>query len=87
MIPTAEEFLEMNPFASYWYDEKSKTTVCRSDEVEKIMKEYAKLHIEAALKAASEKAKAKEDPNDYGTGEIWVDKKSILSAYPLTLIK
>lgn len=44
--------------------------------------EFAKLHVKAALEAAAENAQAKENPADYGTGEIWVDKKSILSAYP-----
>lgn len=48
---------------------------------------FAKLHVEAALREVSEKARAKEDPADCGTGEIWVDKQSILSAYPLTNIK
>jgi len=49
--------------------------------------EYAKLYVTEALKEASEKAIAKENPDDYGTGEIWVDEKSILNAYPLTNIK
>lgn len=49
--------------------------------------EFAQAHSEAALKAAAENAEAKENSNDYGTGKIWVDEKSILSAYPLTNIK
>jgi len=49
--------------------------------------EFAKLHVEAALKAAGENAIAKENPADYGTGEIWVDEKSILNAYSLDKIK
>lgn len=49
--------------------------------------QFAKLHVKAALEAAAENAVAKENPNDFGTGEIWVDSKSILNAYLLTLIK
>lgn len=48
---------------------------------------FGKLCAEAALKAAAENAVAKENPADYGTGEIWVDEKSVLNAYPLTNIK
>jgi len=49
--------------------------------------QFAKLHVKASLEAASEQAVAKENPADYGTGEIWVDEKSILNAYPLNNIK
>jgi len=51
-----------------------------------IMQEFAKAHVKAALEAAAEKAIAKENPKDFGTGEIWVDEKSILNAYPDNLI-
>ncbi len=52
-----------------------------------VLIEFAKLHVTAALEAASYNAKAKENPSDYGTGEIWVDKKSILESYSLNNIK
>ena len=82
-IPTAEEFLEMNPFASYWYDEKNKTTVCRSDEVKTIMIEFAKLHRKPALKAASEKATVSmRHTRPFSEKRPVVDKESISSAYP-----
>ena len=61
---------------------------------EKAMVEFAKLHVAAALKEASEKATTIIDNNSYcgNTGseydpEIIVDKNSILNAYPLTNIK
>jgi hypothetical protein len=46
------------------------------------MIEFAKLHVEAALKEAAEKAITEEVWGDY-----YVDKKSILNSYPLTSIK
>lgn len=51
------------------------------------MIEFAKLHVEAALKAASENAEAIAEP-DYRGGEWYlVNKESILNAYPLENIK
>ena len=44
------------------------------------MKEFAKLHVEAALKAASENADLIETDGD-------IDRKTILNAYPLNNIK
>jgi hypothetical protein len=55
--------------------------------VDLVANKHAKNHVEAALNAAARKARAKENPADYGTGEIWVDKESILKAYPLENIK
>lgn len=54
--------------------------------IEEFMIEFAKLHVEAALKEASEKAELEGDEGsifDY----ISVDKDSILNAYPLENIK
>ena len=48
---------------------------------------FAKLHVAAALEAAAENAIARERNEDFGTGEIWVDKNSVLTAYPLNNIK
>ena len=76
-IPTAEEFLNSEEYYS----------VSNDYDTQKAMIKFAKLHVEKALEAASEKAIAKENPSDYGTGEIWVDEKSILNAYPLNNIK
>ena len=46
------------------------------------MKDFAKLHVEAALKEAAEKAVTEEVWGDY-----YVDKNSILNSYPLKNIK
>lgn len=51
-------------------------------ELQMFMIEFAQFHVKQALLEASYKAQAKENPSDYGTGEIWVDTNSILNAYP-----
>jgi hypothetical protein len=68
-IPTAEEFLRGKPFSI--------------ESIYNNMIEFAKLHVEAALKEASENAES------YVIGGLTseVDKDSILNAYPLTNIK
>lgn len=76
-IPTAEELMQSKNGDDYTHWE----------EIHDMIISFAKFHVAAALEAAAEKAKAKENPADYGTGEIWVDKGSILSAYPLENIK
>jgi hypothetical protein len=83
-IPTARQYLLKNvdtaergiDLSSIWTDAATQA-----------MTEFAKLHVQAALEAAAENAKAREDPKDFGTGEIWVDKSSIIEAYPLSNIK
>ena len=52
-------------------------------EVERAMIEFAKMHVEAALKAAAENAEV--NIPDYGDYEV--DEESILNAYPLENIK
>jgi hypothetical protein len=75
-IPTAEEFL----------NSKSITGI-QANTISNWMIEFAKLHVEMALKEASEKAELKYRINDISCNDKILDKKSILNAYPLTLIK
>ena len=75
---TAEEFMD-RPFGK------------RLD-TQELMIEFAKLKVTEALKAASEKVKTKEawwqdNGSDDGFHYTIVDSDSILSAYPLDLIK
>ena len=75
-IPTAEEFYKQ-------------TTGCIMNhrDIKTAMIEFAKLHVEAALKEASENVTTvySEEPI---LGEVYnVNKDSILNAYPLNLIK
>ena len=55
--------------------------------IKKAMIEFAKLHVEAALKEASEKAKMIDVGIDYSIIKWEVDKDSILNSYPLDKIK
>jgi hypothetical protein len=89
-IPTAEEFLEKiknksTHYADQNYDE---------ERLIKALKEFAELHVQAALKEASEKAttitawKTKfVGLENVGYKEEVVYEKSILNAYPLKNIK
>jgi hypothetical protein len=76
-VPTAEEFLkeaQSNP-------NKGWTT-------RKLMIEFAKLHVEAALKEASEKVEYDVNHDTLlNYFPVVIDKDSILNAYPLENIK
>jgi len=73
MILSAKEFLERDESGVY-------TEV----DITHAMIEFAKLHVEDALKAASEKAEMKDDwDNQKGS----IDKDSILQSYSLENIK
>lgn len=88
-IPTAKEFCEkkfkeINP-ATSWIDFNKE-----------VMIEFAKFHVEAALKEAGEKAYAKSTSSSITSktnltcihlGDVFVDKPSILNSYPLENIK
>lgn len=82
-IPTAEEFAN-NIYQEYPV----------SKEIHSLMIEFTKLHVEAALKAASENADADftylgDDLREIGAEyiEVYVITSSILNAYPLSNIK
>jgi hypothetical protein len=99
-IPTAEEFLQDSFTISHFYNDKYNRMSCFSDDVQEAMIEFAKLHVEAALKAASQNAEI-DDFYVFGTSEDEtrineydlnglkgkISKNSILNAYPLTNIK
>ena len=78
-MPTAEEVMQnhLDPH------DRLRVSKCYDMTLE-AMKEFAKLHVEAALKAASEKAKI-----DKSVTFGWekVDRPSILKSYPLDNIK
>jgi len=85
-IPTAEEFIQN------FLNKTHKGNVGNSTEI--LMIEFTKLHVEAALKQASETAHTDHTYEGQG-GEFedipiynyFVDKNSILNAYPLENIK
>jgi hypothetical protein len=77
-IPTAEEFLISKNMPGF-----AKHTV-----VTQWMADFAKMHVEAALKEASEKGEIGDgDFISDGHYEKFIDKESILNSYPLTNIK
>jgi hypothetical protein len=73
-LPTAEEFLES----------QHKTVPNIEFDIRQVMIEFAKLHVEAALKEASENASVYADEGGYSE---FVDEQSILNSYPLENIK
>ena len=89
MVPTAEEFLQDSFTISHFYNDKYDRMSCFSDDVQQAMIEFAKLHVEAALKEASKKAKVRIIQGDFGVFDTRpsVKKNSILNAYPLENIK
>ncbi len=85
-IPTAEEMINKhtvsNPKENWERNGKSEIT-----DYNAAMIEFARLHVEAALKAASEGQINKDIYMmlEYGEGMNW--KSSILNSYPLENIK
>lgn len=82
-IPTAEEYFDGSNLG---LTDNTEYQYCK-DTVIKAAIKFTQLHREAILEAAADRAVARENPSDYGTGEIWVDEESILNAYPKSLIK
>ena len=82
MIPTAEEFittLNQKEGDQDWFQWKENFYL--KEYIKGAMIEFAKLHVEAALKEASEKAYFRDSNGFVCTTEE--NKKSILNAYPL----
>jgi hypothetical protein len=79
-IPTAEEFLK-----------RDESGVYNEIDITHAMIEFTKLHVEAALKEASEKVELSdllhEFIEDSWEGGPFIDKDTILNAYPLDNIK
>ena len=84
-IPTAEEYLVSQSVSKN--NAIVMAALSNGEHTVKRMIEFAKLHVEAALKAASEKVKMKirEDIHELDMNDDWmeVDKNSILTAYSL----
>jgi hypothetical protein len=76
-IPTAETFLQD---LQHEYEETGEYKMYFAIDIPNKLIEFAKLHVEAALKEASENAMGLHC-TDY------IDKESILNSYPLTNIK
>ncbi len=76
-IPTAEEFA----LSDKWERVIDHVTIKR-------MKDFAQLHVKAALEAAAKNANIiDERDGDSGEGDFYIDKKTILNSYPESNIK
>jgi hypothetical protein len=83
-ISTAEKFIEND----YYHLHLDTDSTCLAS-IHDAMIEFAKLHVEAALKEASKKAQIKYEYSG-NVGEYcdeFVDVNSILNSYPLENIK
>ena len=89
MMPTAEEFLR-NFKDVIGLRSQSSPLGSEATEIE-VMIEFAKLHVEAALKEASRKVTCSEETqyDEYDNAVLIakINKDSILNAYPTSSIK
>jgi hypothetical protein len=86
-IPTAEEFLKD---LQHGYEETGEYKMYFAIDIPDKLREFAKLHVEAALKEASEKGEAVVRTNGEWTSSkvtAGVNKESILKSYSLENIK
>jgi len=81
-IPTAEEFLKD---LQHEYEETGEYKMYFAIDIPNKLKEFAKLHVEAALKEALESIPCLGSSSDIATYEEVED--AVLNAYPLTNIK
>jgi len=83
-IPTAEEFLKD---LQHEYEETGEYKMYFAIDISNKLKEFAKLHVEAALKEAAYKSECYNKSKFPGDENWVVDMESILNSYPLTNIK
>jgi hypothetical protein len=85
-IPTSRELFDKYACTS-WLEPDGFIVSVDKESFEKALLEFAKLHVQAALKAADDNADVTVIDVDM-TGAIWgVDSETILNAYPLENIK
>jgi hypothetical protein len=88
-IPTAKELYLKTLFPTLFENKRDEVelwfeTDDHAKEHIEVMIEFAKLHVEVALRAASLEAHTKDVPY---TDDVEVDENSILNSYPLKNIK
>jgi len=84
-IPTAQEFIESTELVVKF----DNTNGCiLEEELPNLLKNFAKLHVQAALESAVVNVDAElVDTTDDSRGLIVISPRSILNSYPLTNIK
>ena len=80
----AEEFLNQHLTISHFYDDITDQMVVPSSQLEQAMVDFAKMHVEQALKEALEEAPTGSSTDIPSYEEM---KDAILNAYPLDNIK
>lgn len=83
-IPTAEEFLKFHRITANEVIYNSVDEMCGT--ITDFMIEFARLHVQAALEAASYNACMMTEGRGFAALEV-IDKSSIQEAYPLENIK
>ena len=83
-IVTTKELLKKEFSMTYMVEDELIITN-GNDIIEKMLIDFAKFHVQAALNAASIHAKLKRI--DFTVNDYMVDKESILNSYPLKNIK
>lgn len=81
-IPTAKELIETD----YYHLHLDTDSICLGS-IETAMIEFAKLHVEAALKEAAHESQCYNKAKFSGDENWVVDIDSILNSYPLDQIK
>jgi hypothetical protein len=87
IIPTATEFLKD---LQHEYEETGEYKMYFAIDIPNKLKEFAKMHVEAALKAVLEKIRLSDEVCEVLQKhyfEEYINKESILNSYPLDNIK
>lgn len=99
IMKTIDEYFKEYSYL-YQFEEGPSEYLIDKEDFKLAMIEFAKLHVKAALEAASNKASILSDGEDIGSSFTWeayntsrgdieyeINKDSILNCYPDTLIK
>jgi hypothetical protein len=78
-VLTAQDFFEN------WCKQKGYTSIDEADNIDQCMIEFTKIHLEQALLEINDKIKIEGEGAFFDF--VWIDKESILEAYPLENIK
>lgn len=81
---SVKDFLKINFVEDYLiHDNEGKP----HSPLSQLLQDFAKIHVKAALDKASKEAKLIKYTDNFGDPDKYLDKNSIINAYPLTNIK
>jgi len=78
-VLTAQDFFDN------WCNQKGYTSIDEADDIDQCMIEFTKIHLKKALLEINDKIKIEGEAAFFDF--VWIDKESILEAYPLENIK